>query len=351
MSGDPFDTSHYAEVDEYGIAELDRANQVEEPPAAASLSEWTPTQRLALYGAIDETAKLMERRAIRPLDPRVRTHLQRREQQRSAVTISAGASDIFRDKNASSFDKSTQAVQFEHEHIDTDTLIVDIRFLTRRLGPSVQLGSTASMMLPYICLSRNMQTSVCKSNEHTNIHRFFAARARVEATIGKLTADASLLFGLRLHSILIRNDATLELVFNLDMDGCFFAVVSCGQLSVHVVPNIVAQLQQEAKKEEARAEEPPVLGETAHDRDIEQLVAAKANSTSLDGPICFVTPDSAVPEQRLMALSTAVVVYSTNLSTLLLQQSVAPRYLYFVACQCLMGEEGVAAYEKAFAPS
>jgi hypothetical protein len=355
MSEDPFDTSHYAEVEEDGIADLDRKNQrskLKEPPP---LSEWTPSQRLALYGAVEETAKLMQKRVVRPSDPRVLNQLQRRENQRSAVTISAGVSDIFRDKNASSFDKSTQPAAFEHDHLDTNTLIVDARFIipnySRRFERFVEMENISNLLLPYLCLSKNMQTEVCKSNEHTNVHRFFAACVKTETTVGKLIADSDQLFGLRLYSIVIRKDATVEMVFNLDLDNRYFAVISCGQLvNFESIQRIIDQLHQETKNREERNEEPPVLGATSHDHDIEQLVAAKANGSSLDGPIGFILPDPMVPEQRLMLLSTTLIVYDATLSKLLQQQHVRPRYLYFVACQCLMRPDGVAAYEKAYTP-
>lgn len=353
MSEDPFDTSHYEEVEEDGIAELDRNNQrtrLKEPPP---LSEWTTSQRLALYGAVEETTKLMEKRVIRPSDPRVRNQLQRRENQRSAVTISAGVSDIFRDKSASSFDKSTQSAPFEHAHIDTNTLIVDARFVlpqySRRFERFVQMENSSNLLLPYLCLSKNMHTEVCKSNEHTNIHRFFQTHAKIQANVAKLLEDAAQLFGLRLFSVVIRKDATLEIVFNLDLDNRYFAVVSCGQLAnFESIDQIVDQLEKETKRREQQSEERPDLGTASHNREIEQLVAAKANGLSLDGPIGFIVPDPMVLEQRLMLLSTMLVVYDASLSPLLRQQVVVPRYLYFVACQCLMKDEGVEAYENAY---
>lgn len=348
---DFFDTSHYREVKEDDIAELDKANLRAPRYEAPPLSSWTLPQRVALYNVVEETAKAIESRVIRPVDERVREHLQQREARPSAVSGSLAP----RDKKAPAFDSFQRSVPFEHTHVESGTLICDARFVlpnfSLRFAPFVQMENRSNLLLPYICLSNNMQVQLRKTNEHTNAHAFFSKNAKKISTVASLMADASENFGLRLQSVLVRKDTTLELVFHVGVDACFFAVVSCGRMKVSdEVDAIATQMSEATERAEKLANDQPTLGASTNAHDVEQLVAAKANGFSNDGPINYIAPTDADSEQRLLGLATALIVFDPTMSPLLLRQSVAPAYLYFVACQCIMREDGVAAYKSAYEP-
>ena len=328
-------------------------------PKTAPMSQWKPEQRLRFDEAIKQLgADIAAHKIVQPASA-----AERRAARRHAARTndsSALSKMAQREKARVMFDSST--ADFQHSHTPSFTLPIDVRFV-RTAGdkknahflhePFRQIVRSSNPHVPYLTLSRNMRTAVAQTNSHDEMVRFARSMSsgRGARKLGDILEEAAEDFGLPVHGIIFRHDFTLEVMFQLDLDGRFFAI-ACFDYATQrgaaahgkeLHDRTLAELTSEENKP-MDAPPPPTIGSAAmihHIALTEAALATKAGQEMIDDEFISFSGVARVDSSagRLMARCVAMMVFNPARAKILLKQQVVFAYNYFTVCQCEMRKD------------
>lgn len=207
-------------------------------PRTKALSRMSSASRAHIDSLLDEVAVHVDRKAVRVQDPDIRNALIQKDKRRArrggSITASlyrnAGGMPSWSTIQASASGRAPQPNMCiaSHPHGTPHTFITDVRCaigasLDQPLPPSVQ----SDVALLYACLTPSGKRGARTLDTHNSFCRFVAGQRRVGGTrslatiVDTIGRDVNIL----VHGVLLRHDATVDVVVSLDLYATFFGVL------------------------------------------------------------------------------------------------------------------------------
>jgi hypothetical protein len=392
---DPFDTRHYRPSDDPALRRAEIKHEEKDAdlrPFAAPLSQWSESQKRALYENVSIIGEVMQDRAIRPTNPAIVADLRRIEAERART---AGVADITLVRVPKLDEKlyvksgpmawsdvqpgMRHIERSDHSHIANLALLVDLRYLRSEPEllylPFDEMNRAISPHAPYLCLTEQLRKQVEQLSAHESFLRFVSQRYR-GISLQKLIATALDDYGLRLHAVVFRYDGTIQLALALDREAHFFGMVTLGRRSNDVRDAVASDMR--ARLSIDTSKEAPTIGLEALKVSVAQQVASRSGGVALDmyesayfdfigvksekvvldaiGRQLDETEKLAIfgkpprdDQAALLRCCTSLIVFQPHMSPTLQELVVDAGFGYFVACQCVMPKREVRRYARAYA--
>lgn len=381
------------------IRRLDMKNASAEPEnRSRPMHKYSARQQQVFYEMVGAIAQTIDENTVRPPDLETQIDLRRQEAAAHARTSSTSVS-IYKSTTPNIRYASTgplgwlqqhntkpdardgagggmklsdtwsrqAATATQHAHSKSDTLILDVRFAS---GCGVLADTVPDLVLnnvlfPYRTLPLDEKTILQRMSQHGTFVAFANNVARDAGASMSIDALLKRAPTIPVFAVRFCHDSKLQIVFHIDLDLLYFGVLvfnlvgggaSGATLSAEQTralrAKVVEELAAEHRADAEKAAEPlstiSVLLKDADMREeMERLnrlneelykdyaeTAASANGTRVD---------------RLLARSCPLAVFAPTKSATLLEARIAFQYYHFSVCQCVLDDDDLALYKRAYA--